>query len=116
MAVLQKWPEAELHRDPLPASAPDSSVVSGMAGSLVRVMSDSDSDWRRAVVGAIIGGVSAVYLTPLILWILSRYTDIGMAEVGSLVQSGISFCIGLTSIYLASILETIAIKFTGGKK
>ena len=88
-----------------------SHAVGGGAGGLVRTLSAKEA-WQRVLVATFIGALSATYLTPFFVWTVGRYFEVSgeSEELGAAIQGAVSFCVGMVSISLSGLIETIVEK------
>lgn len=103
--------------DEIIKSAIGSHAVGGGAGGLVRSLSKQEA-WQRVVIAVMIGSISSVYLTPLLVWTMIRYLDAsdGGPEILLAINACVSFCLGVVSFGLAGMIEMIVEKIVGGNK
>lgn len=91
-------------------------VGAGAAGGAVRGISRKDSIIRVAL-SILVGGVSAAYVAPVLIWGAGRYFQIdvnSIAEFNTLFGPFVGFSVGLVSMELSLLVECLISK--GGNK
>lgn len=92
-----------------------SNFTAGASGGFVRNIYAREA-WTTTALRSVAGGLSAHFLTPLILWFAMNEMELEQAEiiaVSTPMGIAISFSIGLLGIALSSIVERILTKRAG---
>lgn len=90
-------------------SLTNSHFAAGAAGGLVRSFYVREA-FGIAFMRTIAGGVSAHYVTPILLWAAPRFLDISQVELVAFTSpagAAASFAVGLMGIFLSTTIEKI---------
>ena len=90
-------------------SALGSPFAAGAAGGLVRSFYVKEA-YGIALMRTIAGGISAHYITPIILWTAPRFIEMTQAELlefSSPASAAVAFGVGLLGIFVSTTVEKI---------
>lgn len=90
-------------------TALNSHFAAGVAGGFVRSFHVKEA-FGIAAMRALAGGVSAHFITPIIIWAAPRFIDITQSDISTFngpAGAAISFLVGLMGIMLSTVIEKV---------
>lgn len=86
--------------------------VAGAAGGLARSFYVKEA-WAVSLMRTLAGGMSAHYITPIILWALPRFLEIPQEDLihfGDSAGQAVAFATGMVGIFASTTFEKLVIK------
>lgn len=78
-------------------------VISGVAGGIVRGLIARGFSWSQRIGSAIVGGLTAGYVTPAAMPIIRKWLDLWSYPTGD-IEGSVGFCLGLVGMTVCDAL------------